>query len=203
MHLAGQSDTIEQVTRKGERTRAKLIDATIRELGHIGYEATSILLITKTAKVSNATFYLYFRNKDAIIDAAIIEPAAQILRRVYEVEQGEPEFLKRMLLALRSFFEFVVEDPRWARAMLATHAAVPRLRELLKSQGSGMLDRGIASGLFDIRGTAFEVDAIHSVLMTAIRQQIDGTAGPDVIDEFIDLTMRMLGVREPDLKPTR
>ncbi|HAQ36806.1 MAG: TetR family transcriptional regulator [Maricaulis sp.] len=58
-------------TARGERTRAKLLDAAEREFGENGFHSTSIGEITRRAKVALGTFYVYFDSKDEIFRALV------------------------------------------------------------------------------------------------------------------------------------
>ena len=60
-------------TKRGERTRQKILDAAEREIGRKGFAEASISTITAEAAVGQGTFYLYFRSKeDALRELAAI-----------------------------------------------------------------------------------------------------------------------------------
>jgi AcrR family transcriptional regulator len=56
---------------RGERRVASLLDAADRVFGELGYHATSTNAIAAEAKVSPATLYQFFPNKEAIADALV------------------------------------------------------------------------------------------------------------------------------------
>ncbi|MEM9132176.1 MAG: TetR/AcrR family transcriptional regulator [Actinomycetota bacterium] len=56
--------------KKKERTRRQLISAAVEEIATSG-EAFTILDVTKRAEVSNGTFYNYFDDRDALVEAVI------------------------------------------------------------------------------------------------------------------------------------
>src|SRR5215470_5532687 len=53
-------------TRRGERTRQKILDAAQREIGSKGFAEASISTITAEAVVAQGTFYVYFRSKEDV-----------------------------------------------------------------------------------------------------------------------------------------
>lgn len=75
MSLMARPSSLPAPTRgfkKKQRTRRQLIDAAVEEIAISG-EAFTILDVTKRADVSNGTFYNYFDDRDALIDAVIDE----------------------------------------------------------------------------------------------------------------------------------
>lgn len=181
--------------RKGARTRARLISATIEVLGRAGYEATSVVEITKAAAVSNATFYLYFGNKDEVIDVAVLKPAAELMWRIHSEELQIADISERTAYAVGRFISAVAADPAWAQAMLTTYSALPRLRTVMNRYSVRTLHEGIESGVFQIEGTPLQADCLNAVIMTTVRSVIDGADEPDAIDQCVYLLMSMLRSR--------
>lgn len=72
--MAGTPEAPQQTRgfKKKERTRRQLVDAAIEEIARSG-EAFTVLDVTKRADVSNGTFYNYFDDRDALLDAVIGE----------------------------------------------------------------------------------------------------------------------------------
>lgn len=182
--------------RKGDRTRARLIAATIQVLGREGYKDASVLAITRAAKVSNGTFYLYFRNKAEIIEAAVFFRAAEITRAINDHEHAIADIARRCAYAIRAFVSAILADPPWARAMLATWVAAPEheawggiSRFMMRT-----LAEGIEQGVFDIEGSPLETECTKALLMTTVRMSLEGAAGENAVHSCIVLVLKMLGV---------
>lgn len=186
--------------RKGDRTRARLIAATIQVLGSLGYKNASVLEITKAAKVSNATFYLYFKSKAEVMDAAVFQVAEEISNQIYEDEKDIADVVRRCAYAVRHFMAAVLADPSWAKAMLETYAALPEQQAWAHVRKFMLrtLHDGIAQGVFFIEGSALQIECVISVIMMAVRMQLEGSAGPDAIRDCIVLVLRMVGVSRED-----
>ncbi len=180
--------------RKGERTRTRLISATIELLARLGYRGTSVLEITKTAKVSNGTFYLYFKGKAEILDQAIFQRGESIVRSIYEAERGIDDIVERTAFACRSFVESIMEDALWAKAMLSVHDASPELRRKMNKYMIQTLREGASQGAFRIEGSPLQVECINSVLISTIRMQLGAETGPEGTEECVALVLKMLGV---------
>jgi AcrR family transcriptional regulator len=72
------------VLRKGERTRQIFIEAGSRVFVRDGYLNAEISEIAKEAGKSNGTFYIYFENKTALLDAMIEAFEEDVLERFQE-----------------------------------------------------------------------------------------------------------------------
>jgi len=58
-------------TPRGERTRARLLEAAEQVFAEFGYHDASIVKLTEAAGVAQGTFYLYFASKLAVFDELV------------------------------------------------------------------------------------------------------------------------------------
>jgi len=79
--------TTTAVLRKGERTRQIFIEAASRVFVRDGYLNAEISEIAKEAGKSNGTFYIYFENKSALLDAMIEAFEDDVLERFQEHDE--------------------------------------------------------------------------------------------------------------------
>ena len=70
------------MTTRGDRTRAKLIKATLSVVAEVGYAKTSTRAIATKAKVAEGTLYRHFPNKMSLFFAAALEPSEAVLEWV-------------------------------------------------------------------------------------------------------------------------
>jgi AcrR family transcriptional regulator len=70
------------VTRRGERTRAKLIDATLAVVGEVGYARASTRAIAQAAGVAEGTLYRHFPDKASLFFAAALHGSPTVLEWV-------------------------------------------------------------------------------------------------------------------------
>ena len=75
-------------TSRGERTRGRLLEAAREVMAARGFAAARIEDIVAAAGVSHGTFYTYFDNKAAILEALIDTAAAQLQAVVDEPWDG-------------------------------------------------------------------------------------------------------------------
>jgi len=138
--------------------RQAILDAALRLLGDVGYDALTMDGVVRAAGVSKGTLYHYWTSKesllqaafDAVVDAAVVPPAEQ-------TAEGDPRHRLDAALAL----------VRPWRGPLAAEA--PRLAALLKSTD------GLAA--VQARVHARLVDALAAVLEPILAE--DDVAVPD------------------------
>jgi AcrR family transcriptional regulator len=94
-------------TRRGERTRQKILDAAQREIGRKGFAEASISTITAEAAVGQGTFYLYFRSKEDVLRELVLRMGRRLRRHLTLAIAGAPSRLEAERRGLRAFLEFV------------------------------------------------------------------------------------------------
>ena len=67
------------MTPRGDRTRAKLIEATLAVVAEAGYAHASTRAIAAAAGVSEGTIYRHFPDKASLFFAAALEPSGSVL----------------------------------------------------------------------------------------------------------------------------
>src|ERR1700721_2361790 len=74
---------------RGERRVASLLDAAGRVFGDLGYHAATTNAIAAKAKVSPATLYQFFPNKEAIADALVTRYAMDLRKKERAADKQE------------------------------------------------------------------------------------------------------------------
>jgi AcrR family transcriptional regulator len=98
-------------TKRGERTRQKILDAAQREIGRKGYAEASISTITAQAAVGQGTFYLYFRSKEDVLRELVLRMGRRVRRHLTLAIADAPSRLEAERRGLRAFLEFVRANP--------------------------------------------------------------------------------------------
>ena len=111
---------------KGQRTRARLLEAAERVFADLGYNDASIVKITEAAGVGQGTFYLYFPGKAEIFDELVRDLNHRVRRTMSEAaEQGQTR-IESELLGFRAFFRFTAEHPALYRIIRQAEFASPQ-----------------------------------------------------------------------------
>lgn len=94
-------------TARGERTLRKILDAALLEFGTRGFSESSIVAITRRARVALGTFYTYFDNKEAVFEALVRDMSGQVRDHVAPALQDASDGLEAERRALLAYLHFV------------------------------------------------------------------------------------------------
>ncbi|KAB2365979.1 TetR/AcrR family transcriptional regulator [Actinomadura montaniterrae] len=94
---------------------ARILAAVVEIAGTAGYRSLTVDSIIANAGVSRATFYVHFKNKDDAFLRASDVIVEQMMDRVVEAYQGEPDAPGRVRASLGALLGYLSENPRAAR----------------------------------------------------------------------------------------
>jgi AcrR family transcriptional regulator len=112
------------LSKRGERTRRKLLEAAEAVFAELGYHDASIVKITEAAGVGQGTFYLYFASKKDVdlnhrVRHAMTEAASQGATRA-----------EKERLGFAAFFRFTAEHPALYRIIRQAEFVSPETLQL-------------------------------------------------------------------------
>jgi AcrR family transcriptional regulator len=164
--MATGSDAIaEPVTARGQRTRQNLLEAAEVVFGERGYEAASIVDITRTAGVAQGTFYLYFGGKKAIFAELVDELGATLRRTLAAAVEGLADRLAIERAGLVAFLHFVQEHKNLYRIIRQAEFVDEALhREYYRRLAQGYRD-GLAKAMQRGEIRALDPEAVAYALM--------------------------------------
>jgi AcrR family transcriptional regulator len=167
--------------------RARILAAARGEFAARGYHGTSIDVIIQRAEVARGTFYLHFKSKRSVFEAALEELIAlvyQALPPIVPTEAVAPQALRNIERVLES----LIEDGDLARILLMeglgpdaeSRERILRLQERLMTYAEKTLRVGQSLGMVrtgDVRVmAAFLIGAVKEVLyqhITGLRSKAD------------------------------
>jgi AcrR family transcriptional regulator len=140
---------------KGQRTRARLLEAAERVFADLGYNDASIVKITEAAGVGQGTFYLYFQGKAGLFEELVRDLNHRVRRAMTEAaEQGKTR-IESELLGFRAFFRFTAEHPALYRIIRQAEFASPNTLQFhydrIVEGYVGALERAMESGEIERR----------------------------------------------------
>lgn len=94
------------VTRRGEATRRKLLEAAESEFGEKGFHAASVSSITGRAGVGQGTFYNYFPTKEDALRELVRHMGRELRHSLSEATRGAGSRLEAEKRGLEAFAEF-------------------------------------------------------------------------------------------------
>lgn len=104
-------------TKRGERTRQKILDAAEREIGVKGFAEASIATITAEAAVAQGTFYLYFHSKEDVLRELVLRMGRKLRRHLTLAIVGAEGRLDAERRGLHAFLAFVRDNPNLYRVV--------------------------------------------------------------------------------------
>ena len=127
-------------TSRGERTAARLRDAARTVFAERGYAAARVEDIVADAGVSHGTFYTYFENKAAALDALIDVTAADLQAVVEEPWEG-PDAARVIAAVIERFVEVFASQADVMGTWLEASAHEPHFRQRLREVREGYIQR--------------------------------------------------------------
>lgn len=204
MTAMDQTANVDHRTRAGlvrrERMRARLLESALRVFTENGVGASAIQQVIAAAKVSQGTFYYYFRTNEELL-AAVSETLNNELMRVIEAEVGSyADPAERIACGLRMYLHTTRAYPLLARFVCAAglHQAGPNnlIYELLPPHISDGLD----AGRFHDVSIEMGLDLMAGTLLAAVARLSTGEIPDDYPERMVALILRGLGMGTPEAK---
>jgi TetR/AcrR family transcriptional regulator len=147
-----------------ERRRAEMVDAAEELYAKVGWDAVTMDQVAKSARLSRALLYVYFRDKNELL-LAITERCLRDLRERFVAAAGShAKGIDQVQAIGRAYVLFQQEMPYRFDACSRFHAH--------QAEGNAAEDACAAAG-----------DAVMAVIVGALRQgQADGTIRSDIGD---------------------
>lgn len=184
--------------KKRERTRHQLIMAGVAVLAEKG-EALTISDVVARAEVSNGTFYNYFSDRDALIDA-LAEHSLISLAAEAAAQTTDQDPARRFAFATLRVLSRAAEDPTWGRAVLRL---IDHRRSYSRELGGYLredLTAGFAEGRFEFGADEVTLDILSGLILMSVRRIVRGDAGPDHGECVLERALTILGLAKDEAR---
>jgi AcrR family transcriptional regulator len=104
-------------TRRGERTRAKILRAAEEVFGRLGFHGAGITDITRRAGIAQGTFYVHFRSKEENFRELVRQLGRELRRFLSERVAGSSSRLEAEERGLRAYLEYISEHKNLYRIL--------------------------------------------------------------------------------------
>jgi AcrR family transcriptional regulator len=101
----------ERHAREKEALRKRIIDAASEIFVSEGYQNVSIRKIAEKIEYAPSTIYLYFRDKQQLLESLAIDTFAGLAAELHAIEEQQPDPLKRLELGIRCYIDFGLRHP--------------------------------------------------------------------------------------------
>ena len=124
------SATGRPLTKRGEATRRRLLEAAEAVFAEQGYHEASIVKMTERAGIGLGTFYLYFDSKQSIFEDLVIDLNRRVRHSMSESMAGASSRLEAERAGFAGFFRFTAEHPALYRVVREAEFVSPEVMRL-------------------------------------------------------------------------
>ncbi|MCP5071127.1 MAG: TetR/AcrR family transcriptional regulator [bacterium] len=191
------SGEIAQTTRserRRQRTCERIVEAAERLMSERGVAEVTIQDITEAADVGHGTFYLHFESKAAVLRPLIEQRAERLHERVDRVTHGERDPALRLATGIRLGLRVIHSDPLWNWYVFQSGTPFRRLAEGIGAPPLEDMNRGMASGRFDVRDLRTTWSFVDGAMIGVLTAWNQGALGEDAAESTAGLVLRSLGV---------
>lgn len=169
-----------------------LLDSAISVFASKGFEAATIIDITKHAQMANGTFYNYYETKEELLRDVAYGLALEVTGRIDQDMEGIDHGSTRVALATAKLLQFARHEPEWIEVLMSGVMAVPEMQSEMIQYFKQDLEIGIEQGHFNIDINLLLVNQHLGLIQAAL------LTDPAISDETIHQTcmavLRLLGV---------
>jgi len=199
-------------TRREREKQARydtILDAAELVFSEKGYERTSMDDIARTASLSRALLYVYFKDKAAIQRGIMLRAGHSLFRRFEEARQTADNGLAQIRAMGESYYRFYLEEPDYFSALTKASTAMAeadesQAEEMLCSKSDlmelmvGAIELGLRDGTMNrdrindpVQTALYLRGALHGVILLC--QSEMGEGNPEFpAEQLIRHTMDML-----------
>lgn len=167
--------TAEPKPTRGERTRAKLLDAARVAFRGVPWNRARVEDVCRAAGVGHGTYYAYFANKEAVLEALVRRHAAELYRLAEEPwTSGDVEADVRRVIA--GFVALSEEDRDIREVWFAAAPSAPALEALVgevRAQFVARVRESLATAIEAGRARpSLDVDVAATALAAMVEQTV-------------------------------
>lgn len=107
-----------KVMEKLQSKKKEILKAAREVFAENSYQGTSIKAIAKKAKIATGTFYLYFTNKEALIDMVVDEMFHELLQRIKEERANYSDGFDKLQASMEACIKLFVKEKNMAKILL-------------------------------------------------------------------------------------
>lgn len=111
---------------RGKLIRQALFRATAELVGELGYQGTSIAMITQRAGIAHGSFYNYFDSRQDAFDQLLPTLGLEMLVYVRDQTNRGATLLEKEEIGFRAFFKYLKENPHFFRILNESIVFAPK-----------------------------------------------------------------------------
>ena len=197
MNAATQPIKYAHMTTKRGRTRKKLITAARDLIYNKGIENISIQDVTEAAGLATGSFYNYFENKNAIIQAIIEDFDNLFATCLSETRNKLNDPAMRLSVTLKYYFTQALENEAWRSFIISAGLSDTHILAQDSKECRDDINAGKKGGRFRSENTSITQSLINGMATYVTLEIQRGNLAKSAINETIRHVLRMLGL--PDI----
>lgn len=186
--------------RKAEQTRRRILEAAQKQMALGGPESITIQVVTEGADIGQGTFYNYFKSRDELVDAVIVDVVENLGRRLDAMTKDMTDAAEIYSFSLRHLMHTAVSDPVWGWFMVRLGIAQDGLLDALGPRASRDIQIGIDSGRFDIDDVKLASAMTFGSLLAVMHDYLDTDRKEDPSSAYAESLLRMVGITPAEAK---
>jgi AcrR family transcriptional regulator len=187
---------------KRARTRTRLTEAALRLMAERGINETSVSEIAAEAELANGTFYLYFKDKSAIVAAVCQAITLAIHNDMNSARLSLTDAAERVSFGTQQFIEIAATERNWGRLLLWAFSEFEPIRDDISRHMLLDVALGIEQGRLTEPIDEFVVDALVAILRAGISSRLAGS-GTEVGTRAAEFHLRILGLDAAEARRVR
>jgi AcrR family transcriptional regulator len=181
--------------RRRVQTRRKLTAAARELIAESGVANLRVGEITERADVGRGSFYNHFESKEDVVAAVVRDSLEELATSVVAaVVDSADDAAVGASAADRRFLRLAYDDPAFARLLVQLGTADTLFIDAVRPYARDALERGIASGRFQVSNLDVVLTMLAASAIALIRSMLEGEAPPDADQHHAESVLRMLGV---------
>ena len=180
--------------RRRAETRERITRAALDLLLEEGAVRLRLSDVAERADVAFGSLYTYFENKEAIVDAVVAEALSELMEETRPDEDRYEDPAEEVAAAARRVVRIAFDERELALALMSLPRAQERFVAILGPRSQELLERGVATGRFQMT----DPNALTAYLLAGgfelIRGVLDGRFGDDADIICADTSLRAFGI---------
>ncbi|MEU2253514.1 TetR/AcrR family transcriptional regulator [Nocardia xishanensis] len=193
---------------RADETRARLLEAAVAAFAERGFHGSTTRDITSIAGLSTAAIYVHHRSKEELLYQVSLAGHRDTLATIQAAMASADDPVDQLIAVMRDFSIHHARAHTMARvinyeltALSPEHQReIKAVRRVIDSEVRGLIERGVAAGVFDNPNPRMAAIALLSLGIDLARwYRDDGRWSPEEIgDYYVDLGLRIVGARKRD-----
>jgi AcrR family transcriptional regulator len=188
---------------RAEATRGRILDAAVRAFADKGFHGTTTRDITSACGLSSAGLYVHHKSKEELLYQISLAGHETTLEVVRASKAAATEPSEQLASTMKAFAAHHAREPMRGRVVNYELAAlspahyreIRAIREQISDEVRGIVDAGLAAGVFDTPDARKAAGALISLGVDVARWYREGGSWTpeDIAEFYAGLALRIVG----------